>query len=139
MIVLDTNVLSETMRKSPDPQVITWLDANPFRSLYVSAITVAEIRYGLAIMPTGARRDRMRQRFETRILPLFAGRVLRFDLADADAYAELMAATRAAGITIGRSDGYIAATARAAGMSVATRDAAFRATGVPVIDPWQYS
>lgn len=137
MIVLDTNVISETMRKAPSPQVTAWLDANPFRTLYISAITVAEVRYGLGIMPVGARRDRMRERFETRILPLFTGRVLAFDLADADAYAELMATARAAGITIGRSDGYIAAAATAAGMSIATRDTAFEATGVPVINPWK--
>lgn len=79
----------------------------------------------------------MLERFETRILPLFAGRVLAFDTADAQAYAELMAAARAAGITIGRSDGYIAAAAKAAGMSIATRGTAFEATGVPVINPWQ--
>lgn len=137
MIVLDTNVVSETMRKAPSPQVTAWLDANPFRALYISAITVAEVRYGLAIMPVGARRDLMRERFETRILPLFTGRVLAFDLPDADAYSELMATARAAGITIGRSDGYIAAAAKTAGMSIATRDTAFKATGVPVINPWQ--
>ncbi|MEV0358689.1 PIN domain-containing protein [Nocardia sp. NPDC050697] len=113
------------------------LDANPFRTLFVSAITVAELRCGLAAMPGGARRDRMRERFETRVLPLFAARVLPFDLASSRAYAELMATARADGIAIGRSDGYIAATAKAAGMSVATRDSAFRATGVPVLDPWE--
>lgn len=137
MIVLDTNVISEAMRKAPDARVISWLDANPFRTLFVSAITVAEMRYGLAAMPGGARRDRMLERFETRVLPLFAARVLPFDLACSEAYAELMAAARADGIAIGRSDGYIAATAKAAGMSMATRHSAFRATGVPVINPWE--
>lgn len=137
MIVMDTNVISETMRKTPDPRVIAWLDGTPFRTLYLSTITVAEIRYGLAAMPDGARRERMRERFETRIMPLFAGRVLPFGLADAAEYADLMATARAAGIAIGRSDGYIAATAKAAGMSVATRDSAFHASGVTVIDPWE--
>jgi toxin FitB len=137
VIVLDTNVISETMRKAPDARVIAWLDATPFRTLYLSAVTVAEIRYGLAAMPAGARRERMGDRFETRIMPLFAKRVLPFDVAEAAAYAELMAAARAMGIAIGRSDGYIAATAKAAGMSIATRDGAFRATGVHVIDPWE--
>ncbi|MGW4636052.1 hypothetical protein [Nocardia sp. NPDC004415] len=68
---------------------------------------------------------------------LFAGRVLPFGLADAAAYADRMAAARVAGIAIGGSDGYVAATAKAAGMYVATRDSAFRAPGITVIDPWE--
>jgi predicted nucleic acid-binding protein len=88
-------------------------------------------------MPVGKRRDVLRDRLETRVLPLFTGRVLAFDLAASAAYGELMAAARAAGTAIGTADGYIAATAAAVKMTVATRDAApFRAAGIPVIDPW---
>ncbi|WP_330233255.1 type II toxin-antitoxin system VapC family toxin [Nocardia sp. NBC_00508] len=137
MIVLDTNVISEPLRKAPDPRVVAWIDAQPLHTLYLSAITVAELRFGIAAMPAGRRRDTLRDRIETRVLPLFAGRVLAFDLTASAAYAELMTAARAAGAAIGAADGYIAATAGAANMAVATRDTApFQAAGVPVIDPW---
>ncbi|MFJ1461055.1 type II toxin-antitoxin system VapC family toxin [Nocardia sp. N2S4-5] len=137
MIVLDTNVISETMRKAPDPGVVAWIDRQPLRTLYLSAITIAELRFGVATLPAGKRRDLLYDRLEARVLPLFAGRVLAFDLAAAGAYAELMAAARTAGSAIGTADGQIAATATAAGMAVATRDTApFRAARVSVIDPW---
>ncbi|MGK8485582.1 PIN domain-containing protein [Nocardia asiatica] len=137
MIVLDTNVLSEPLRKAPNPRVVAWIDAQPLHTLYLSAITVAELRFGIAAMPEGRRRLVLCERLETRVLPLFAGRVLAFDLTASAAYAELMAAARAAGAAIGTADGYIAAIAGAAKMAVATRDTApFRAAGVSVIDPW---
>ncbi|MGW5219614.1 PIN domain-containing protein [Nocardia sp. NPDC004085] len=137
MIVLDTNVISEPLRKAPDPGVVAWINAQPLRTLYLSAVTVAELRFGIAAMPPGRRRDNLRDKFETRVLPLFAGRVLAFDITTSAVYAELMAAARATGAAIGTAEGYIAATASAARMAVATRDTApFRATGVPVIDPW---
>ncbi|MGK8553919.1 type II toxin-antitoxin system VapC family toxin [Nocardia gipuzkoensis] len=137
MIVLDTNVISEPLRKAPDPRVVAWLDAQPLHTLYLSAITVAELRFGIAAMPAGRRRDTLRERIETRVLPLFAGRVLAFDLTASAAYAELMTSARLAEAAIGAADGYIAATASAGNMAVATRDTApFQAAGVPVIDPW---
>jgi toxin FitB len=137
VIVLDTNVISEPLRKVPNHHVVEWIDAQVLETLYVSAITVAELRFGVAAMPVGTRRDVLRDRLETRVLPLFTGRVLAFDLAASAAYRELMAVARAAGRAIGTADGFIAATAAAVKMTVATRDAAaFRAAGVPVIDPW---
>lgn len=138
MILVDTNVISEPLRKTPDPVVIEWIDAQPLETLYLSAITVAELRFGVASLPTGKRRDRLHENMETRVLPLFTGRVLAFDLPASQAYAELMSRARAAGLAIGAADGYIAATAAANRMAVATRDAAaFEAAGIPVIDPWR--
>jgi toxin FitB len=137
MILVDTNVISEPLRKTPDPVVIEWIDAQPLETLYLSAITVAELRFGVASLPTGKRRDRLHESMENRVLPLFAGRVLAFDLPASQAYPELMSRARAAGLAIGAADGYIAATAAANRMAVATRDAAaFEAAGIPVIDPW---
>ncbi|MEV6323182.1 type II toxin-antitoxin system VapC family toxin [Nocardia sp. NPDC051787] len=137
MIVLDTNVISEPLRKAPDARVVAWIDAQPLHTLYLSAVTVAGLRFGIAAMPAGRRRDTLRDRIETRVLPLFAGRVLAFDMTASAAYAELMTRARLAGAPIGAADGYIAATASAASMAVATRDIApFRAAGVQVIDPW---
>ena len=138
MILVDTNVISEPLRKTPDPVVIEWIDAQPLETLYLSAITVAELRFGVASLPTGKRRDRLHESMENRVLPLFTGRVLAFDLPASQAYAELMSRARAAGLAIGAADGYIAATAAANRMAVATRDAAaFEAVGIPVIDPWR--
>ena len=138
MILVDTNVISEPLRKLPEARVIAWLDAQALETLYLSAITVAELRFGVASLPAGKRRDGLHESLETRVLALFAGRVLAFDLAASQAYAERMARARAAGLAIGTTDGYIAATAAANGMMVATRDTApFEAAGVPIINPWE--
>jgi toxin FitB len=137
MILVDTNVISEPLRPAPESRVIEWIDAQTLETLYLSAITVAELRFGVASLPAGKRRDGLHDSLETRVLPLFAGRVLAFDLVASQHYAELMAKARAAGLAISRADGYIAATAAANGMMVATRDAApFNAAGVPVTNPW---
>ena len=138
MILLDTNVVSEPLRPAPDPRVIEWIDAQPLETLFLCAITVAELRAGVALLPAGKRRSGLRQNLEKRVLPLFAGRVLPFDLACTAAYAELIAKARAAGLTVATTDGYIAAIAAANGFAVATRDSgAFEAAGAAVINPWQ--
>ncbi len=137
MILLDTNVISESMRRTPEPNVIAWIDAQPLETLYLSAISVAALRYGVAALPSGKRHDALRQQLERRVLSLFTGRVLPFDVGASQAYADLMARARAAGQMIGMADGYIAATAAANGMIVATRDRApFVAAALEVIDPW---
>ena len=138
MIVLDTNVISEPLRQAPESRVIEWIDAQPVETLYLSAITVAELRFGVASLPAGKRRDRLQESLEKRALPLFAERVLPFDMSASQSYGELMAKARTAGLAIGTADGYIAATAAANGMMVATRDASpFEAVGVAVINPWE--
>ena len=138
MILLDTNVVSEPLRPAPDHRVVAWIDAQPLETLFLSAITVAELRAGVALLPTGKRRAGLQQSLETRVLPLFAGRVLPFDLGCTQAYAELMARARASGLGIASADGYIAAIAAANGLAVATRDTApFEAAGAVVINPWQ--
>jgi toxin FitB len=138
MILLDTNVISEPLRPAPDHRVVDWIDAQPLETIFLSAITVAELRFGVAALPAGKRRDTLREGLENRILPLFAGRVIPFDLGAAQTYADLMARARGQGIAIGMADGLIAATAAATGMSVATRDMApFETAGVPCINPWE--
>ena len=138
MILLNTNVVSEPLRPAPDARVIEWIDAQPVETIFLSAITVAELRAGVALLPAGKRRSGLQQSLEKRVLPLFAGRVLPFDLACTKAYAELMAKARAAGFAIATADGYIAAIAIANGLAVATRDAGpFQAAGAAVINPWQ--
>ena len=137
MILLDTNVVSEPLRPTPDLRVIAWIDAQPLETLFLSAITVAELRAGVALLPAGKRRAALQDSLETRVLPLFVGRVLAFDLGCTQAYAELMAKSRAAGLAIASADGYIAAIAAANGLAVATRDTGpFEAAEVKVFNPW---
>lgn len=137
MILLDTNIISEPLRAAPEPRVVAWLDAQPLETLFLSVVSVAELRYGVARLPNGRRRKALAERLETQVLPAFAGRILAFDLPATQAYADLMTKAQAAGQPIGMADGLIAAIARAHGMTVATRDTApFAAAGVPVIDPW---
>ena len=138
MILLDTNVVSEPLRATPDARVIAWIDAQPLETLFLSAITVAELRAGVALLPAGKRQAALQQSLEKRVLPLFAGRVLPFDLACTPAYAALIAKARAAGQAIAAADGFIAAIAAANGLIVASRDTSpFEAADVAVINPWQ--
>ncbi|HET7261388.1 MAG TPA: PIN domain-containing protein [Casimicrobiaceae bacterium] len=113
------------------------MDAQSLETLYLCAISVAELRFGVASLPNGKKRSRLHENLETRVLPRFAGRVLAFDLVASRAYADLMAKARASGSPIGVACGCIAATAAANRMAVATRDAALlAAAGVAVVDPW---
>jgi toxin FitB len=118
--------------------VIAWIDAQPLETLFLPAITVAELRVGVALLPAGKRRTGLQENLGTKVLPLFAGRVLPFDLGCTQAYAELMAKARRSGITVASADGYIAAIAAANGLAVASRDTApFKAAGASVINPWE--
>lgn len=138
MILVDTNVISEPWRPAPDRRVLAWIDAQTVETLYLSAVTIAELRFGIAAMPSGKRREILNERLEEQVLPLFSGRVLPFDLEASSAYARLMTHAKASGRAIGAADGYIAATAASRGLIVASRDAApFQAAGLVVIDPWQ--
>ncbi|WP_063552017.1 type II toxin-antitoxin system VapC family toxin [Burkholderia territorii] len=137
MILVDTNVISEPLRREPNGAVIEWLDAQNVETLFLSAISLAEMRFGVAALPEGRRRDWLEQSIEQRVLPLFRGRILPFDDAASQAYASLRAKARAAGHALAPADGFIAATAAANGLIVATRDVApFEAAGLRVIDPW---
>ena len=138
MILLDTNVVSEPRRPAPDARVTKWIDAQALETLFLSAITVAELRAGLALLPAGKRRSGLQTSFETRVMPLFSGRVLAFDLGCTHAYADLTAKARASGLAIASAEGYIAAIAVANGLTVATRDTSpFKAAGIAVVNPWQ--
>lgn len=138
MILVDTNVVSEPLRRAPESRVVEWLDMQALETLYLSAITVAELRFGVHSLPAGRRRTRLQEDLERQVLPMFAGRVLAFDLAASQTYAELMAKARSDGRAISLPDGYIAATAAANAMMVATRDTApFEAAGLKTIDPWE--
>lgn len=139
MILVDTNVVSEPWKPKPDTHVLAWLDAQAVETLYLSVITVAELRFGIAVLPAGKRRNVLGDRLERTLLPLFAARVLPFDLAATKMYADLMAHARATGNAISQADGYIAAIAATHGLAVASRDTApFEAAGIDVMNPWTF-
>lgn len=100
MILLDTNVISEPLHQEPNARVIDWIDAQALETLYLSAITVAELRAGVALVPDGKRRNRPHENLEKHLLPIFANRVLSFDIACTKAYAALLAKARAAGLAV---------------------------------------
>ncbi|MBB3741999.1 hypothetical protein FHX10_001492 [Rhizobium sp. BK591] len=134
---MDTNVLSEPWKPAPDERVVAWLDAQAIETLFLSVITIAELRFGIAAMPLGKRQTILRDRLEGEVLPHFSERILSFNLASSQFYSELMVRARVSGRAIGTSDGYIAATAAANGLAVATRDTSpFEAAGLKVINPW---
>ena len=137
MIVLDTPVVSELMRGRPNPVVVNWLDRHPTGELFVTAVTEAEVRTGIAFLPDGARRRGLAAAADRAFGNLFAGRILPFDSAAAHVYAEIAARRRAAGRPLSQPDGQIAAIARTRNMAVATRNVRdFEYIDAEVIDPW---
>ena len=137
MFILDTNVVSELMRQGPHPTVLAWLDNQPTNTLFVTAVTEAEIRIGIAILPEGERRRGLTVAVDRTFAVLFAERVLPFDSDAAQAYALIAAARRTGGRPISQADCQIAAIARSQGASVATRDVdGFEGCGIDVVNPW---
>ncbi len=137
MILLDTNVVSETMRKAPEPAVVAWLDSQAVETLFLTTISLAELLFGIAALPSGRKRTTLERTMVENAAPHFADRFLSFDVASAQAYAGIMSKARRAGRAISVADGQIAAIATVHRLTIATRDAApFEAAGVPVVNPW---
>jgi toxin FitB len=137
MILLDTNVISEAVKPSPDPNVRAWLDSQAAETLHLSTITIAEKRFGISALPDGRRKTMLLEALDG-IMTLFADRILPFDADAALRYGDLAVKARAAGKGFPTPDGYIAAIAASHGFAVASRDAsAFTAAGLEVIDPWK--
>ena len=137
MILLDTNVISEPLKASSNQKVVAWINAQNIETLYLSTIGLAELRFGIAALPEGKRKDVLRSSLEQRVLPLFEGRILSFDIGASDAYATLRSKARAAGLAIAPADAYIAAIVMTNGLSIATRDVKpFIAAGLTVINPF---
>ncbi len=139
MILLDTNIVSEPLKVAGNANALAWIDEQIIETLYLSTISLAELRFGIAALPAGKRRDTLHFSLEQRVLTLFAGRILPFDDPASQSYATLRSRARAAGLTIAPADGYIAAIAATHGFAVATRDTSpFDAAGLPVINPWTW-
>ncbi len=138
MIVLDTTVVSELMRPSPDPRVREWVDRHPAGELWLTSMTVAELLGGAAVLPDGARRRELGRRIGAVLTDVFSGQLLPFDEAAAVFYARVVADRRRAGAPITTADAVIAASCLAAGVSLlATRNVTgFVGTGLRLADPW---
>ena len=140
MILLDTNVVSESMRPEPDFNVTAWLAEQTPAEVFLTTVSEAELRYGVAILPAGRRRNRLVAEVEAMLATDFAMRVLSFDSGAARAYAEIGARRRAAGRPISYADCQIAAIARSRDAAVATSNVEhFETCGIEVINPWQMS
>ncbi len=141
MIVLDTNVLSEVLKPAPSEKVLRWIAAQDPESVFTTAVTLAEILYGIELLPAGRRRARLSEAVEKIFNNEFPGRILPFDDAAARTCAKIMAGRYAAGLPISHFDGMIAGIARSQGASaVATRDTAdFEGCGIEIINPWNAS
>ena len=136
MILVDTNVLSELTRPTPEPRVIAWLAVTE-PALALPTIALAELRYGIARLPDGRRRLGL-LRFLQAIRSQFRGRIFSFDERAAERYGDVAAGAEHAGRRLNIQDGQIAAIALVHGMSVATRNVGdFEATGVVIVNPWE--
>jgi predicted nucleic acid-binding protein len=137
MIVVDTNVVAEAMKVSPAPAVISWLNAQETSGLFLTTVTIGEIRFGLRVLPQGKRRLQLEQAFERVIADAFAGRILAFDEEAARQYGEVMGRRREIGRPLSVLDGQIASIARANSFAVATRNVRdFVDCGVEIVNPF---
>jgi toxin FitB len=137
VIVLDTNVVSALMRRDVDPIVIAWLDDQPPESIWTTAVTVFEIRFGLEILADGGRRRQLEDAFERALEDDFEGRILAFEQSAAQEAASIAARRRQAGKPIEIRDAQIGGIVAARRASLATRNTRdFRDLGLALIDPW---
>lgn len=138
MIILDTNVVAEIMKASPSRAVLDWLNAQDTASLYLTAISLAEIGYGLCLLPDGKRRQFLAERFEQFVAQAFEQRILSFDEAAACAYGGIMGHRKALGRPISVTDGQIAAIAKTRGFTIATRNIKdFEESQITLVNPFQ--
>lgn len=138
MIILDTNVVSELIRASPDPGVRAWVNSIPSTQIATTAITAAELYYGVARLPAGQRRQQLAVAVSALLNDALRGRIAPFDERAARRYAEVITGRERAGRPIEVPDAQIAAICRELGAVLATRNIKdFEETGVELIDPWR--
>ena len=138
MILLDTNVVSELMRPLPAPKVLEWLDGQPAADIWISAVTVGEIRLGIALLPDGQRKERLAGLAEAMFQQDFSESCLSYDRLAAAEYAGIVATRTRLGRPISVEDAQIAAIARSAGLTLATRNTKDFSDieKLPLVNPW---
>ncbi len=137
MIILDTNVLGALMRSVPDAVVVRWLDRQPAESVWITSITLFETRFGLALLPSGRRRQRLESEFDRLLREDLENRVLDFDSAAAVEAASLAAARQKSGRPVDMRDTQIAGIVLARHATLATRNIRhFADLEISIVDPW---
>lgn len=137
MIVLDTNVLSEIMRAKPDPAVLAWLDAQAPADLWLNAVVAAELLYGVARLPEGARKKQLALAVAAMLEQDFSGQILSFDLSAASVYAVMLAERAHIGQSMAMADAQIAAICLSRNAALATRNTKhFEGLGLTLVNPW---
>jgi predicted nucleic acid-binding protein len=138
MILLDTNIISELMKALPSPRVLDWVNSHVANQLFITSITIAEISYGLNVLPAGNRRSSLENAFNKVINEAFSHRILFFDESAAHQYGKVMAQRKEQGRPLSVLDGEIAAVAIAQGKILATRNTRdFIDCGLEVINPFE--
>ncbi|RLE27273.1 MAG: VapC toxin family PIN domain ribonuclease [Acidobacteria bacterium] len=138
MILLDTNIVSEVMKPAPEGSVLQWLDHQETEELYLSTITIAEINFGIRVLPYGKRRHTLADRFENFVAKGFDQRILSFDTKAAHLFAEIMGRRRELGRPMSFPDGQIAAIARSHHFALATRNVNdFKHCGIDILNPFE--
>jgi predicted nucleic acid-binding protein len=135
--LLDTNVVSEWAKPQLDPGVVAWLDTTDENSLFISVITIGELRLGIESLPQGARRNRLDAWLTQELAPRFDTRIFAVGPSTAGIWGRITARRQAAGRPISVTDAYLAATAEEHDLTVVTRNVSdFAATGIRLINPW---
>ena len=135
--LLDTNVVSEWTRPRPDTGVVRWLAEADEDRVFISVVTLAELRHGIERLPAGARRDRLALWLTEQVPARFEARVLPVDAETAHCWGRVMARAQAAGRPIGTMDAFIAATAERHDLVLVTRNVSdFAAAGIRLLNPW---
>jgi predicted nucleic acid-binding protein len=136
-LLIDTNVISEVRRPEPDFRVVDFLDRLDEDRVFISVISLAEIRRGIALMEKGRKRDSLEVWLANDLVHRFEGRILTLDHAIAFTWGDLMGSARQRGISLSMMDGFIAATALTNGLTIATRNTKdFEGLGLSIINPW---
>jgi predicted nucleic acid-binding protein len=136
--LVDTNCISEVVRVKPEPRVLAWIEAADESLLYLSVLTLGEIRKGVAALPQSRRRSRLETWLEVELQARFSGRILPIDVAVADRWGLLAANAKASGKPLSAIDGLLAATAIHHNLTVVSRDVSdFTHVPVQVLNPWE--
>ena len=136
--LLDTNCISEVVRSKPEPRVLEWMQAADESLLYLSVLTLGEIRKGLAWLPQSKRRTHLESWLEVELQARFSGRILPIDAAVADRWGVLAGAAKSRGISLSAIDGLLAATALQHNLTIVSRNVSdFANTQTPILNPWE--